>query len=82
MREAGDVLKAQPMRSFESFKEIALRWWLSQNVQIFTSMRDPGSSKAVKHENLSEGLETDVYIHHGTGAFGVGASDQRALDTQ
>ena len=45
-------------------------------------MREPGSYKAVKHEYLSEGLETDVYIHHVAGDFGVGASDQRALDAQ
>lgn len=46
MREAGDVLKYQSMRSFKSFKEIAL-WWLSQNVQIFMGIRSPGSSKTV-----------------------------------
>lgn len=81
MREAGDVLKSQPMRSFKSFKEIAL-WWLIQNVQIFMGIRIPGSSKAVTHGYPPEGLETDVYIHHGARDWGLGVSDQRVLDTQ
>lgn len=79
MREAGDVLKSQSMRSFKSFKEIAL-WWLSQNVQIFMGIRSPGSSKAVKHEYPPEGLEADVYIHHGARYWGLGVSDQRQID--